>query len=160
MIGKDMQKNKVSAVYLSELKRKIRKLKQAEKDIRFRTGIKNNAPLVWDRFFDLNSNASDGKYTLDKLAVMSSEEYDAAINKFFAHVYYVFYKESGIIDVGLYDPEVLKLLDLPHDADETDVKSKFRELAKIHHPDAGGDAEKFIELMKAYKGLVGAFKDE
>jgi len=149
-----MQKSK-TAVYLSELKRKIRKLKQAEKDIRFRGSINNNAPLIWDNFFDLsNASAESGKYTLEKLADMSSEEYDIAVDEFFARVYYVFYRENGIIDVELYDPSVLGLLGLPHDADESDVKRKFRELAKIHHPDAGGDAGKFVELMKAYRGLV------
>ena len=31
-----------------------------------------------------------------------------------------------------------------------EVKERFRELSLIHHPDAGGDAEKFRELHDAY----------
>jgi len=34
------------------------------------------------------------------------------------------------------------------------VKKRFRELAKIYHPDVGGDAVKFIELMTLYRRLI------
>ncbi len=40
----------------------------------------------------------------------------------------------------------LSQLDLPDDATEDDVKSRFRELARAAHPDTGGSAEKFQEL--------------
>ncbi|BAE82628.1 J domain-containing protein [Desulfitobacterium hafniense] len=33
----------------------------------------------------------------------------------------------------------------------SDVKSKYKELVKVHHPDAGGSAEKFIEIEGAYR---------
>ena len=36
----------------------------------------------------------------------------------------------------------------PKTATQEDVKASFRDLAKIHHPDAGGDARVFERLQK------------
>ncbi len=67
-----------------------------------------------------------------------------------------FYKESGITGIqSIYDPAILSKLGLLFNADENDVKKKFRELAKKCHPDAGGDAAMFIELMDSYEKLMG-----
>jgi len=147
---------------LAGLKRKIRKLKQFEKTIRANEGIKSDVPLVWDKFFDLHDvresapePAPDGKtlYTLPKLAAMSREEYKSVVDDFFAHVYYEVYVYSGIIGATIYDPAILAQLGLPPVADEMAVKKKFRELAKKYHPDAGGDHEEFVALMRIYREL-------
>jgi DnaJ domain len=50
-----------------------------------------------------------------------------------------------------YRPQYLVDLDLPQDASEEQIKSQFRRLAKVHHPDCGGDAEVFKRLMAAYE---------
>lgn len=39
-------------------------------------------------------------------------------------------------------------------ASEEDVKSSFRKLAKVHHPDAGGDARVFERLQKMRDSLL------
>jgi hypothetical protein len=130
-----------------ELKTKIRKLKQAEMQIRFGGKAKPNAKLVWDGFFDLK-----------KVAAMSRPEYDRLIEDFFARVYYELYKENGMMYMMGYnnfDPSLLAGLGLPPDADEKDIKARFRALAKEHHPDNAGDAAKFVEIMKVYRELVG-----
>ena len=139
------------------LKRKIRKLKRLEKTIRFGGGDPAEKPLVWDGFFDLRGTPDgNAKYNLRTLASMSREEYASAVNEFFARVYYEFYRENGITSgARAYDPEALSRLGLTFDAGEADVKKKFRELAKEHHPDAGGDAAKFVELMRNYRKLTG-----
>jgi curved DNA-binding protein len=54
----------------------------------------------------------------------------------------------------VYDAVRLDNMDLPFDADESEIKRRFRQLAKIHHPDAGGDAGRFIELMELYRKLI------
>ncbi len=51
-----------------------------------------------------------------------------------------------------------KILGLSKGASQDDVKRSFRELAHKHHPDKGGDAEKFKELNEAYQVLGNAEK--
>jgi len=46
-----------------------------------------------------------------------------------------------------------QILGVPEDASEEQIKKRFRELAKIYHPDRGGDPEKFKQILKAYTTL-------
>ena len=46
-----------------------------------------------------------------------------------------------------------ELLELREDASAADVKKAFRRLAALHHPDKGGDAERFKEIARAYDVL-------
>lgn len=53
-----------------------------------------------------------------------------------------------------------EILELKYGATKAEIKSKFRKLSLIYHPDMPtGDALKFIEIQKAYenllKGVVG-----
>jgi len=142
---------------LNEIKRKIRKLKQAELKIRSQGADKPNPPLVWDEFFDLRERpAGKAPYTLSALAAMSRDEYDGMIEEYFSRVYYLLYRENGMAPGRIFDAEALGRLGLPLYADENDIKKKFRELAKLHHPDAGGDADIFIKFLDAYKELIEA----
>ncbi|HBL84949.1 MAG TPA: hypothetical protein DDZ99_08630 [Clostridiales bacterium] len=45
-------------------------------------------------------------------------------------------------------------MNLPYDATERDIKRRFHELEKQYHPDLGGNANKFIELLNTYKKLI------
>jgi len=140
---------------LADLKRKVRKLKQVEKSIRANGNMRNDIPLVWEKFFDLrdipNNNAL---YTLSKLASMNKDEYKSMVDDFFARVYYEAYIYKGINDANIYDPSLLAQLDLSPLADKVAVRKRFRALAKEYHPDAGGDHGKFIALMKIYRDLT------
>jgi DnaJ family protein A protein 2 len=49
--------------------------------------------------------------------------------------------------------ELYESLELNTDATIDDIKKKFRDLAKKHHPDRGGDGEKFKEINAAYEVL-------
>ncbi len=53
-----------------------------------------------------------------------------------------------------------ELLGLSSDASEDEVKSAFRNMAKKHHPDKGGDEEKFKEINEAYQILTNSKNDE
>ena len=41
---------------------------------------------------------------------------------------------------------------------KTEIKKRFHNLALQHHPDKGGDAEKFKELSNAYKFIQEQFR--
>ena len=45
------------------------------------------------------------------------------------------------------------ILELPYGASINDVKAAFRRLAKIHHPDKGGNKEAFERIYTAYEHL-------
>ncbi|NLI56908.1 MAG: J domain-containing protein [Clostridium sp.] len=142
-----------------EIKRRIRKLKKLEIQIRFDSiGLErkpNKSDLVWDEFFDLHEvSTGRARYTIHSLSAMNKEEYRSVIDEFFFHVYYRFYKENGIDNINIYNPDILSQLDLPIDAGYKDIKKKFRELAMKYHPDTGGDASKFIRLIENYRKLI------
>ncbi|WMJ88371.1 J domain-containing protein [Anaerocolumna sp. MB42-C2] len=158
----------MSDCYISygDIKRKIRNLKKVELKIRFHVmdfsdsnnkniwTKMNNANLIWDDFFDLHESTSKSvKYPLKRLAKMNKDELKNIISEFYYGVYYQFYKDNGMLDMSFYDPDILAQLGLPFDADISTIKKRFRELAKIYHPDAGGDEAKFIELLEQFESL-------
>jgi len=51
-----------------------------------------------------------------------------------------------------------KALEVSKDASSADIKKAYRKLAVQHHPDKGGDAEKFKEITRAYEVLSDAEK--
>jgi DnaJ family protein A protein 2 len=53
-----------------------------------------------------------------------------------------------VVDTKLYD-----ILGVKEDADASVIKRVYRDLVRKHHPDKGGDAEKFKEIDAAYKVL-------
>ena len=54
-----------------------------------------------------------------------------------------------------------KILGVSENATQTDIKKEFRKKSLKHHPDRGGDAEKFKEINEAYEILKdGENKEE
>jgi len=47
-----------------------------------------------------------------------------------------------------------KLLDVSRNASLADIKTKFKKLARVYHPDKGGDPTKFSLLREAYEVLA------
>merc|ERR1719265_2379496 len=53
-----------------------------------------------------------------------------------------------------------KLLEVDKNATEPEIKKAYRKLAVKHHPDKGGDPEKFKEITRAYEVLSDKDKRE
>jgi DnaJ-class molecular chaperone len=53
-----------------------------------------------------------------------------------------------------------EVLGVSKKADPEEIKKAYRDLSKIHHPDKGGDPEKFKELNNAYEILKDSSKRE
>ena len=64
------------------------------------------------------------------------------------------YRESDMTK-NLYEK-----LGLKNNASQDEIKSSYRRLAKLHHPDAGGEKEKFIAIQYAWETLNDPFKKE
>jgi DnaJ-class molecular chaperone len=50
--------------------------------------------------------------------------------------------------------EAFAVLELPGNPTTQEIKASFRKLAALHHPDRGGDQNKFIEVRTAYEVAV------
>ena len=53
-----------------------------------------------------------------------------------------------------------EVLGLKNNATKSEIKSSYRRLVKQHHPDAGGEKEKFLALQYAWETLNDPFKKE
>lgn len=53
-----------------------------------------------------------------------------------------------------------ELLGVDKNASESEIRSAYRKLAKVHHPDRGGDTETFQQLQRAYEVLSDPHKKE
>ena len=53
-----------------------------------------------------------------------------------------------------------EVLGISKDASENQIKKAYYKLAKTHHPDKGGDSDKFKEIGKAYEVLSDSKKKE
>jgi len=56
----------------------------------------------------------------------------------------------GPIGTGILEECPYELLGIPNDCKDSEIKKAYGKLAKQHHPDRGGDADKFIQLQRAY----------
>lgn len=149
-------------MHSDDIKRTLRKLKKLELKLRYnyshdRSTASSKAgsiELVWNKFFDLKDICTSAvKYSFSQLSQMTKEEVKEIINEYFYHVYYWCCKENQTPDNTLIDPELLNQLGLPAYVDAEDIKRRFRELAKIYHPDNGGDNERFIDLIEKYNNI-------
>ncbi len=138
------------------LKRRLRELKRIEQKIRFSGALKKTPSLTWDLFFDLqDTGTGKAKYPLKFLAAMDHETLRRVVGEYWSFVYSEMFNESDIPGGKKYDTNLLLQWGLPADAGAAAIKQKFRELAKLYHPDAGGDEQSFIALMEAYNRLMG-----
>lgn len=134
-----------------DIKRKLREIKRFELKVRSDNYKSYNIDLVWDKFFDLKDYSNKNvRYTIDKLSLMTKEEFADVIKEYFYQVYCRFYSERGMADTTFIDIDILNKLGLSMDSGYDDVIKAFREHVKDYHPDNGGDVDKFLEIMDSY----------
>jgi hypothetical protein len=140
------------------MKNKLRQLKKLEIKIRFRgQGLPPNHTLVWNEFFSTRVEDDPSvRYPLSRLYQMDRLQRKEVFGEYFYWVYFQHFQENGLTPTNVYDPALLSLLGLPPHAGLQEIKSKFRALAKKYHPDHGGDAARFIEMMDIYEQLAGS----
>lgn len=66
--------------------------------------------------------------------------------------------EDTVLMLGDGSEDWWKVLGVEQTADKRALQNAFRALAKIHHPDAGGDAQTFAKLRAAYDKGMARFK--
>jgi DnaJ-class molecular chaperone len=71
---------------------------------------------------------------------------------FFKQATYSREKANGILQLTLESPYTI--LGLECYASQEQIKTAFRKLAIIHHPDKGGNRNKFEQIMAAYSILT------
>ena len=137
-----------------DVKRRLRHLKKLEARIRFKDRqLTGRESYVWSIFFSTKDDESV-HYPFRLLVDMEKQAFFDVIAEYFSMVYFLYYKENGILDRDLYDPVLLTELGLPAHSTAGEIKKRFRELAKKLHPDRGGDSGSFIRLMSAYQKLI------
>lgn len=141
-----------------ELKRTLRKLRKLELTLRFGpTPAPDHAPLVWDVFFSTRVATSRSvKYPLSSLLHIGREEFKAILDEYFARIYTQVTQDQSLKQADIYDPHLLARLGLPPYSGSAEIKQRFRALAMQYHPDRGGEAEQFIELVALYERLTDA----
>lgn len=51
-----------------------------------------------------------------------------------------------------------QVLGIPNNSSVSETKAAFRRLASLHHPDAGGDPEKFIAVKTAFDSIKSGYR--
>jgi len=140
-------------MYINNLKRKLRELKKFEKRIRFPESESNRKEdYVWNHFFSTKTiQNTDVRYSLDYLLKSDHKVRKDIFEEFFFHIYLTLFRQTGL---QLFDSELLSELGLFPSAGMEEIKKRFRELARKHHPDVGGDHEKMIKLIDTYNRLI------
>jgi hypothetical protein len=141
---------------VDKLKHKLRELKKVEDKVRFENSSNTTSKkYVWDDYFSTKSiNNLMVKYPIWKLLQFDKQALKEAFEEYFYSVYFQKYKDIGLDFDEIKDPSVLYYFGLAPGASVEDIKKKFRELAKKHHPDCGGSSEKMIEVLDAYHRLI------
>lgn len=72
------------------------------------------------------------------------EEHEFGFGDFFYSLFNNIFKNSNPVP-----SESFSILEISEDSTEEDIKNTYRKLAKIHHPDVGGNHKKFLEITEA-----------
>jgi hypothetical protein len=74
----------------------------------------------------------------------TEEDIEALLNSFWERMLLVNFEDSDLATLGLVHPVTV-----------AEIKQRYRQLSQQHHPDKGGDADRFVEIQQAYQRLTG-----
>ncbi|TKA51991.1 hypothetical protein B0A53_05075 [Rhodotorula sp. CCFEE 5036] len=81
--------------------------------------------------------------------------YNCGCHGYTAGEYARFFSETMKRGRSVNKDQHYRTLGITPGASETEVRTAFKALARLHHPDKGGDEEKFKEIRHAYGELTG-----
>jgi DnaJ-domain-containing protein 1 len=87
-------------------------------------------------------------------AETNEKAFAEAVDQFFAG--FEALPDDTVLMLGSGKRAWWEVLGVPREATKTEIISAFRALARVHHPDAGGDAETFKRLRDAYETALGS----
>jgi len=90
------------------------------------------------------------KEKIKKKADEKRKKWKEHINK---HGSYFNFNFNGFLGGLKQSTNYYKVLKVEFNATDNEVKKAYRNLAKVHHPDMGGDANKFREINEAYEKI-------
>lgn len=89
---------------------------------------------------------------IEVYGVDTEEEFNDLFNQHFVGI------EAMPDDTALligYANDWYEILGVNQDANKKEITNAFKGLARVHHPDVGGDAKQFVKIRKAYEEGVG-----
>jgi len=87
-------------------------------------------------------------------AETNEKAFSAAVDQFFAG--FEALPDDSVLMLGTGRRDWWDVLGVKKEASKNEIISAFRAMARVHHPDAGGDAETFKRLREAYEQAIGA----
>ncbi|KKL27399.1 hypothetical protein LCGC14_2385550 [marine sediment metagenome] len=82
---------------------------------------------------------------------VEGEEFDTIFNSIFIGIEAT--PDDSVLMIG-NQTEWWEILGINQDATKQEIMNAYRSLAKVHHPDTGGDKEVFIKLRDAYEKAI------
>lgn len=134
---------------LKLLRKKLENLRRLELSLSHHGATFPAQNLIWSRFFSM-ARKDRVRYPLSFIALLDHAGRKEIFEEFLYDVFLHYFQGPSTCIDGLLDPSVLDYFGLPLDASCADVKRKFKELAKLYHPDRGGSHEKMTELLDVY----------
>ncbi len=84
--------------------------------------------------------------------IESQEEFNSLFNQMFIGIEAT--PDDSILKIG-NENNWWEILKVKKESSEKEIQNAYKSMARIHHPDMGGDAEQFKKLRKAYDEALG-----
>jgi DnaJ-domain-containing protein 1 len=130
-------------------------MRQLELTLRFgHAPAPDHPPLVWDGFFSTkDADCQSVKYSLSHLLQLEREEFKAILDEYVSRIYTQTAQDRTLSQADVYDPQLLAQFGLPPDAGSSEIKQRYRAMARQYHPDRGGESAQFVQLVALYERL-------